>query len=136
MNAINKYTYVYDQENLKKEINDIIKWKSNRGEWRPMLSELINKNTIQLKANVSDWEHAVITGGQLLVRENIVSEEYVKAMVKSVKDSGPYIVIAKNVALPHARPEEGAKEIGISILTLSTPVPLVTVIMIQLNMYF
>ncbi|WP_426366687.1 BglG family transcription antiterminator [Mammaliicoccus lentus] len=122
MSIINKYAYVYDQDNLKKEIHNTIKWKSNGGEWRPMLSELINENMVQLNTSASDWEHAVAIGGRLLVDENIVSEEYVDAMINSIRDSGPYIVIAKNVALPHARPEEGAIDLGISMLTLSTPV--------------
>ena len=43
-------------------------------------------------------------------------------MIQTTKESGPYIVITKHVALPHARPESGAKEIAISIATLETPV--------------
>jgi mannitol/fructose-specific phosphotransferase system IIA component (Ntr-type) len=43
-------------------------------------------------------------------------------MIQTTKETGPYIVITKHVALPHARPEEGARRIGISISTLKTPV--------------
>ena len=43
-------------------------------------------------------------------------------MVNSAKSSGPYIVITKHVALPHARPEAGVKEIGIGIATLENPI--------------
>ena len=43
-------------------------------------------------------------------------------MVATTKESGPYIVITKHVALPHARPEAGAKDIAIGIATLDTPV--------------
>ena len=32
------------------------------------------------------------------------------------------MVIAKNVALPHARPEEGAKKVGLGITVLKHPV--------------
>ena len=35
---------------------------------------------------------------------------------------GPYIVLTKHVALPHARPESGALESAIGIATLKTPV--------------
>ena len=35
---------------------------------------------------------------------------------------GPYIVITKHVALPHARPEAGALESAIGIATLKHPV--------------
>ena len=43
-------------------------------------------------------------------------------MIQATKETGPYIVITKHVALPHARPETGAEKIGISIATLKRPV--------------
>ncbi len=35
---------------------------------------------------------------------------------------GPYIVIAPGIAMPHARPEAGAKNIRIGLLKLKNPV--------------
>ena len=43
-------------------------------------------------------------------------------MITGVKENGPYIVLTKHVALPHARPESGALESAIGIATLKTPV--------------
>ena len=43
-------------------------------------------------------------------------------MVECKEEFGPYIVITKHVALPHARPEMGAKELGIGIATLEEPI--------------
>jgi len=43
-------------------------------------------------------------------------------MINTVKEIGPYIVIAPGIAMPHARPEAGAKKIGMSLITLKTPV--------------
>ena len=51
-----------------------------------------------------------------------VKESYVDDIVKGVHEYGPYIVITKHVALPHARPESGALECAIGITTLDTPV--------------
>ena len=42
--------------------------------------------------------------------------------IDSVKEHGPYIVIAPNIALPHARPESGSKKVGFSVLRLDKPV--------------
>ena len=47
---------------------------------------------------------------------------YVDSMVDIVKAVGPYIVLLKGVALAHARPSQGAKKIGLSLITLKTPV--------------
>lgn len=43
-------------------------------------------------------------------------------MKEAVKTLGPYIVIAPGIAMPHARPEMGAKKIGMSLITLTQPV--------------
>jgi len=39
-----------------------------------------------------------------------------------VKELGPYIVVAPGVAMPHARPEDGAIATGMSLVTLKEPV--------------
>jgi mannitol/fructose-specific phosphotransferase system IIA component (Ntr-type) len=46
----------------------------------------------------------------------------VDAMVNSVKNIGPYIVIAPGIAMPHARPESGSNKVGMSLITLKNPV--------------
>ena len=43
-------------------------------------------------------------------------------MIDNVEENGTYIVIAPGIAMPHARPEKGAKAIGLSIVTLDKPV--------------
>ncbi|MDF2505670.1 PTS sugar transporter subunit IIA [Clostridium sp.] len=43
-------------------------------------------------------------------------------MVENVKELGSYIVIAKGIAMPHARPEKGSKDIGLSLVTLKNPI--------------
>lgn len=36
-----------------------------------------------------------------------IKESYIDAMVNTVKNMGPYIVIAPGIAMPHAAPEDG-----------------------------
>jgi len=43
-------------------------------------------------------------------------------MVKGFQDVGPYIVLAPSIAIPHARPEHGVLEQGVSIIRLKKPV--------------
>ena len=45
-----------------------------------------------------------------------------EAMVKLVQENGPYIVIAPGLAFPHARPQDGAKVAGLSLIRLLEPV--------------
>lgn len=86
------------------------------------LREMLNETTILLQTSVRDWRQAVRLGGKLLVNAGAAKPEYIDAMVRCVEELGPYIVIAPGLAIPHARPEEGALKTCFSLVTLKTPV--------------
>ncbi|MGJ0866405.1 BglG family transcription antiterminator [Enterococcus raffinosus] len=88
----------------------------------PLLSEITNKNLVKLQVEAADWEEAIRNSSDVLVSTGVAEPSYIDGMIQTTKETGPYIVITKHVALPHARPESGAKKIGISIATLKTPV--------------
>ena len=87
-----------------------------------MLTELINESCIRAHLQIESWQAAVRTAGNLLLDAGCVEPRYVDRMVESVEENGPYIVIEQGIALAHARPEEGAKKVGLSVLTLDSPV--------------
>jgi mannitol/fructose-specific phosphotransferase system IIA component (Ntr-type) len=89
---------------------------------KSMLSKIIDENLIRLKVSASNWEDAVRKSASALLENNKITASYIDAMISTAKEVGPYIVITKHVALPHARPETGAKEIAIGIATLEHPV--------------
>lgn len=82
----------------------------------------LTKDFIQFEDEVKDWEEAIVKSSKPLLDAGLIEKSYVKAMIDSVKEYGPYIVIAPNVAMPHARPETGSKKVGFSILKLKNPV--------------
>ena len=57
-------------------------------------------------------------GGQLMVDAGFTEPTYTEAMIDVVRDMGPYIVLAPGLAMPHARPEMGAKQVGTALVTL------------------
>ena len=87
-----------------------------------MLSDYLSAEMIRLQISVCDWKEAVQAGGDLLFRAGKCEPRYVDAMVQAVQDMGAYMVLAPGLSLAHARPEDGALEVGMSIVTLSTPV--------------
>ncbi len=87
-----------------------------------MQDRYLREENIRLNMQARDWEDAVRQSGKLLVEAGYAGEEYVEAIIEMVKKDGPYIVISQGLALPHARPEEGARKEGISIITLKEPV--------------
>lgn len=86
------------------------------------LKDMLTIDTIDLKIKSDNWEDAIRRAGSLLVEENLVEEEYVENMIKSVHELGPYIVIMPGIAFAHARPDKTVKETCISMITLEEPV--------------
>lgn len=87
-----------------------------------MSREFLAKEAIALHVEVSDWEEAIRRAGDLLINTGKIATSYVDATIQNIHEFGPYILIAPNIALPHARPEDGVNEEAISVLTLKQPV--------------
>ena len=83
------------------------------------MAKLVSERDIELNVSVRDWQDAVEKSGAILVNNGYVTEGYVEAMVQTVKNLGPYIVVAPGLAMPHARSSHGVLKSGISIMTLS-----------------
>ena len=77
---------------------------------------------VMIVESVKDWVEAVKLSGTLLAVDGVIEERYINAMVKVTEELGPYAVIAPGIAIPHARPEDGAKRIGLSILVVKSGV--------------
>ena len=75
-----------------------------------MLKDLTDEKLIRLNIEAADWEEAIRKSAQPLIDEHKVKPSYVDDMITGVKENGPYIVLTKHVALPHARPESGAND--------------------------
>ena len=104
---------------VQKKMNKEMKRKEDD---RPMLSELLTPDMIQLTDKKMGWEEAIRFTSEPLKKKNKIESAYVDAMINKVKDYGPFIHIGKGIALPHARPEDGVKEIGMSLLKVKEPV--------------
>ena len=89
---------------------------------RVELKDVLAPQMIRLGVQVSDWRQAVTEAGRLLVSGGIVTPGYVEAMIRAVETLGPYIVIAPGIAMPHARPKDGACRTGMALIRLDIPV--------------
>lgn len=80
------------------------------------------REAVRIDVTASDWRDAVRQAGGLLVDIGSVEQKYVEAIVQAVEDMGPYIVLAPGIAIAHARPEDGAVDVGFSLIRLAEPV--------------
>jgi mannitol/fructose-specific phosphotransferase system IIA component (Ntr-type) len=86
------------------------------------LLDVIKPECIRIKVKAKTPEEAIRIAGMVMLEQGIIEERYVEAMVNVFKKMGPYIVIAPRVCLPHAGPDDGAKKVGIAILTLENAI--------------
>lgn len=87
-----------------------------------MIDNLLNEENVDINIDVKSWQEAIEKVGYLLLANNKIEKRYIDSMIDTVNNMGPYIVMAKGIAMPHSRPEHGAKETSLSIITLKEPV--------------
>ena len=70
--------------------------------------ELIKPENVQICERAENWQDAIRISVQPLEEGGYAEPRYKEEIIKNLEKLGPYIIIADHVALPHARPEQGA----------------------------
>lgn len=87
------------------------------------LKQSLQENqSVKLGQRASSWEEAIKIGTDLLVASGAIEPRYYDTIISSVKNLGPYIIIAPGLAMPHARPEDGVNRTAFALVTLQEPV--------------
>ena len=87
-----------------------------------IFKELIENKRVVYKESAEDWKEAISMASEPLLEQNLIEEEYIKAMIDSVEEHGPYIVIAPNIAIPHAKKEGAVNKTSMSFMRLKEAV--------------
>lgn len=87
-----------------------------------MLKDTVDQGSVAVRAEAGDWKEAVLLSSRLLEAAGAVEESYGQAMIRTVEELGPYVAVAPGVAIPHARPEDGAVKVAVSVAVLEEPV--------------
>lgn len=82
----------------------------------------LDKKHILLDSEISNWEDSIRMAGKLLLDDGFLTNSYIDKMISLVKENGPYIVFSPGFVIAHAGPEDGAKELGISLIRLEKPI--------------
>lgn len=87
-----------------------------------MLSSMISEKLIRINVEAADWKEAIRASAQPLLTEDKITQEYIDKIIEIAEETGPYIVVAEHIALPHAPSKYGAKELAMGITVLRTPI--------------
>lgn len=123
--TIGRYANIYDEKGLTSALSQLTfhrKTDIQRGRNQPVLSDLLKEDTIQVVEQLPDWEEALKFAANPLLEKGTIESSYIEAMIANIKTLGPYVVLGPEVAIPHARPEMGVNQVGMSFLKLNEPV--------------
>lgn len=87
-----------------------------------MLSDMISEKLIRIDVEAADWKEAIRESAQPLLEEDKITQGYIDKIIEIAEETGPYIVVAEHIALPHAPSKYGAKELAMGITVLRTPI--------------
>ncbi|MFP4078278.1 MAG: PTS sugar transporter subunit IIA [Candidatus Izemoplasmataceae bacterium] len=84
----------------------------------------IRPEHMQIVDTQASYEDAIRLASKPLLEDGYITEQYIDDMLQAIKDYGPYIVLADDFAMPHARPSEAVKKTGLSLLVVKDGVDL------------
>jgi PTS system ascorbate-specific IIA component len=71
---------------------------------------------LTVETRVCGWEEAIRISGSLLQKTGAATADYIDAMIRTVQDLGPYIVVVPRIALAHA---EAGRHVMLDSLSLA-----------------
>lgn len=76
---------------------------------------LVKLENVQICQESHNWREAIKISTQPLENGGYVKTCYKDGIIENVEKLGPYFVISDDIAMPHARPEQGAIKTQIAI---------------------
>ncbi|VDK13554.1 Transcriptional regulator MtlR [Oenococcus sicerae] len=131
LDIISEYARIEDIDGLTKSIKHYLEYSSSelKKNKNPVLSKVGNTiGDIFTRANTSFFDHAenfkqaLYLAFQPLVKNGLIEDRYIEKIYNLTEKYGPYMVIADNVLLAHARPGDGVNKTAFSFLLLKNPV--------------
>ncbi|MFR3499849.1 MAG: PTS sugar transporter subunit IIA, partial [Paraclostridium bifermentans] len=77
---------------------------------------------VKVLDNVSDYKEAIKITCDILQKRDSINDSYYEAILNKIDEFGSYFCIAPKIAMPHARPEDGALKTDLCLLKLNKPV--------------
>ncbi len=125
IDLVKEHAEIEDEEGLVEAFKEFLKNKiyDDRNKKNDKALEyFLTSGKIKFLDEIENWEEGIRIAGEILVDNNSIKESYIDEMIQSVKQNGSYMVIAGQIALPHARLNESVIKTDMSLLCLKKPV--------------
>lgn len=128
LKTIGQYADVNDEKQLRKELYAYIHRDENAAITRQLstsieldLHEFLIPEYITLREAVPSFEDAIRLCAEPLLKSGHIEQYYVEAAIQHSQEDS-YIAIGPHVAIPHAAPEDGVRQVGMSLLRIKNGV--------------
>ena len=109
-------TYVRIRKDLNRYLNTEGRLVNVPTDYQPGLYDVVRRFGVRYIEHASDdWELAVRETADPLLNGGCIHQSYVEKMITLGREHGPYFVISDDVAVAHARPEDGAEAMGLAL---------------------
>lgn len=86
------------------------------------MSEMLKRENVWIVDRVDSWEESVRVAVQPLVDQGYAEPRYIDGIIDNAKEFGPYFVICPDLALLHARPDQGVIKRQLAVTVLREPI--------------
>lgn len=116
------------QENEKSKLLEL--FKSSMGELiiddltepKHSLLDFLPLENVYINLPISDWKSAITYSADLLNAKGYVTKGYKSSLINAFEKYSSYMLIAEDVAIPHARNNNNILKTGMVLITLEKPV--------------
>lgn len=109
-------TYVRIRKDLNRYLNTEGRLVNVPTGYQPGLIDVIRRFGVRYVESTSyDWEKAVQETAEPLLNSGCIHQSYVEKMLTLGRKHGSYFVLNDDVAVAHARPEDGAEGLGMAL---------------------
>ncbi len=121
--AISRFARIYDEPSLRRSLSAMLGRSLSHPRQKALtLRDLACLENIQTGCRADSWEEAIEISYRPLLESGAITQDYVDHTIEAIHLSGPYCVIAPNVALAHANPKNGSLIPGLALSIFDTPV--------------
>ncbi|WP_086347765.1 BglG family transcription antiterminator [Candidatus Enterococcus clewellii] len=135
--VIERHATVHSQLLLKEELEQLF-FQEKEGQLTNLFKEktdlvpLLPQQHIQIYNQPLLFAEAIRLCGKPLLQNGFINEKYLETIIQNYDPEYPYFVIAPEVAIPHAAPEDGVYKLGMSLLRVKQPIPFSTKLSVRI----
>lgn len=79
------------------------------------LADVLTAERVTWSQAIVSWQDAIRQAARPLISDHSIAPGYVQAMIECVETHGSYIFLTPDIALAHARPEQGVEQLSLSV---------------------